>query len=233
MTTSNSTDFTVTRDQIIYGALRLCGALGVGESPQTAQVTEANEALNMLVKSLQAEGMPLWAIEQYTLIPVVGVNSYTIGVGQTIDRPKPLKIYQAFKHDTSTNVDVPMRIITRDEYNRLGNKTSLGTPIQLYYDVQNTYGIMYVFPVPTSVEQTITIVYQRPFQDFDTADNTPDFPQEWFDTLKYGLAHRLSGEYGLTIEDRRQLQQEFIMIKQEALSFGTEEGSFYITPREY
>lgn len=233
MATSNSTDYTVTRDQIITGALRLVGAVGVGDTPLTAQVIEANEALNMLVKALQVDGMPLWAIKEYTVTPVIGTSSYTIGVGQTIDIPKPLKIVQAYLHDIVTNVDIPMRIITRDEYNRLGNKTTSGTPIQVYYDVQREYGIMHVYPVPNDTNKRMIIVYQRPFEDFDSSTDTPDFPQEWFDTIKYGLAARLSGEYGLTIEDRRQLQQEYIMIKNDASSFGTEEGSFYITPREY
>ena len=233
MTTSSSTNFSVTRDDIIKGALRLVGAISIGDSPTTDQTTEAATALNMLAKALQAEGMPLWAMKEYSLT-LTSSATYILGLGQTTNIDKPLKIVQAFIHDSTTNVDVPMRIITRDEYNRLGNKTSTGTPIQLYYDVQREYGTIKLFPVPDSnsvANKTIKIVYQRPFEDFDASTDNPDFPQEWFDTLKYGLATRLSGEYGITIEDRRQLQQEYILIKQEALSFGTEEGSFSISPR--
>jgi len=233
MTTSNSTDFSITRDQIISGALRLVGALALGETPTTDQVTESSEALNMLVKALQVDGMPLWAMKEYS-VPLASSSTYEIGIGKTINIPKPLKIVQAYIHDSSTNVDVPMRIITRDEYNRLGNKTVTGTPIQLYYDVQREYGIMNVFPVPNSTaitNKTIKIVYQRPFEDFDASTDTPDFPQEWFEAIKYGLALRLAGEYAIPLEDRRQLMQEYGLIKSDASSFGTEEGSFYIVPR--
>jgi len=214
----------------------LVGAIALGDTPLTDQVTEANESLNMLVKALQVDGMQLWAIKEYSIPLTASTATYSIGLTSTIAIPKPLKIIQAYVHDSVTNVDVPMRIVTRDEYNRLGNKTSSGIPVQLYYDVQREYGIMNVFPVPTSTEaatKTIRIVYQRPFEDFDASSDTPDFPQEWFETIKYGLATRLAGEYGITLEDRKQLLQEYMLLKNEANGFGTEEGSFQITPRNY
>lgn len=230
--TSGSTDFSVTRDDIIKRALRLIGVVPQGETPTTDQTTEAALALNGLVKAWQADGMPLWAIKQYSVPLVAGTASYRIGISQSVNTPKPLKVLQAFNHNTTSNVDVPMRVLTRQEYNMLGNKTSSGNPIQVFYDPQNTYGDLYVFPVPTSTEataNTITIVYQRPFEDFDISTDTPDFPQEWYDAITYGLATRLAPEYGLGTAERKTLWQEMTIIKQEALNFGLEEGSLYFS----
>lgn len=230
MATSGSTDFSVSRDDIIKRALRLIGVVAQGETPTTDQTTEAALALNGLVKAWQSDGMPLWALKTYSVPLTDGSASYRIGVGQTVNTPKPLKIIQAYNSDSTSNVDVPIRIITKQEYNILGNKTSSGNPIQVYYDPQNTYGDLYVFPVPTSVEaaaNTIKIIYQRPFEDFDASTDTPDFPQEWYDALTYGLACRLAPEYGLPSTERKLLWQEMNIIKTEALSFGTEEGSLY------
>ena len=233
MTTSASSDFSVSRDDLIKGALRLCGALSLGESPTVDQINESATALNMLVKAWEADGMPLWARSSYTLPLTLGTTNYTFGIGQTINIPKPLKITQAILHDTVSNVDIPMRIITRDEYLRLGNKTTQGQPIQIYYDPQRDTGTLYVFPTAdaTSVSyKQIKLTYQKPFEDFDSSTDTPDFPQEWYEALKYGLATRLSGEYGIIIEDRNQLLKEATLIKEAALGFGGEEGSFWITP---
>ena len=230
MTTSNSTDFSVSRDDIIKRALRLIGAVAQGETPTTDQTTEAAIALNGLVKAWQADGMPLWAIRTYSVPLTAAVTSYRIGLAQTIATPKPLKIMEAYNHNTSSSVDIPMRVLTRQEYNMLGNKTSVGNPIQIFYDPQNTYGDLYVFPVPSSVEaasNTITITYQRPFEDFDASTDTPDFPQEWYDAVTYGLACRLAPEYGLPIPDRKTLWQEMSIIKQDALNFGLETGSLF------
>ena len=230
MTTSNSTNFSISRDDIINRALRLIGVVAQGESASTVQITEANIALNSLIKAYMADGMPLWAIKQYSVPLTASTATYNIGVGQTINTPKPLKVFQAYNRNTISNVDIPMRILSRQEYNILGNKTSAGNPIQIFYEPLNDYGVLHVFPVPTSTEQannTITIVYQRPFEDFDASTDTPDFTQEWYDAITYGLASRLAGEYQISTEVRRTLMQEAAMIKQEALNFGLEEASLF------
>jgi hypothetical protein len=230
MATSNSTNFTVTRDDIIKRALRLLGVVAQGETPTTDQVTEAAFALNMLAKAWQADGMPLWAIKQTSITLVNGQREYVMGIGQAIDIPKPLKIYEAFNRSSTSNVDIPMRPLTKQEYNLLGNKSSSGNPIQFYYDPQRVSGTLSVFPVPTTVEaaaNTIVITYQRPFEDFDSATDEPDFPQEWFDALSYGLACRLAPEYGIPPTDRKTLWQEMSLIKQDALNFGLENGSMF------
>lgn len=230
MTTSNSTNFSVSRDDIIKRALRIIGATSQGETPTATQVSEAAISLNSLVKAWQADGMPLWALKSTSIPLTSGVSAYEIGVGFDIDIPKPLKVIQSYNHNVTSNVDVPMRIITKQEYNMLGNKTSSGNPIQVYYDPQRDYGILNVFPVPSTVEQsanTIIIHYQRPFEDFDVSTDEPDFPQEWYDAVTYGLATRLAPEYGIPTTDRKTLWQEMSIIKQEALNFGLEEGSLY------
>ena len=224
MATSGSTDYSQTRDDIIKRALRLIGALAQGESPTTDQVTEAAVALNGLVKAWEADGMPLWAIKERTITLQATNNTYTLTT------PKPLKVIQAWYRNTTSNVDVPMRVITRDEYNRLGNKSSAGTPIQVYYEPRRDDGVLHVFPTPSATDAanvSIHIVYQAPFDDFDKATDTPDFPQEWYDAVTYGLATRLAPEYGLPIPDRKTLWQEMSIIKQDALNFGLEEGSIY------
>lgn len=224
MSTSGTTSYSITRDDIIKRALRLVGALAQGETPSSNQTTEAAAALNGLVKAWAADGMPLWAITERTLPFVAGQRVYTIS------SPKALKVLQAWNHNVTSNVDIPMRIITQAEYNILGNKTSAGNPIQIYYDPRRDNGEMHVFPVPTTVEQaanTLHYVCQIPFEDFNASTDAPDFPQEWYDAVTYGLATRLAPEYGLDIPSRKTLWQEMTIIKQDALNFGLEEGSLY------
>jgi len=224
MSTSGTTDYTVTRDDIIKRALRLIGATSQGETPTATQISEAAVSLNGLVKAWAADGMPLWAITEKTITLVSGQAEYTVS------NPKPLKVLQAWNHNTTSNVDIPMRIITQAEYNVLGNKTSSGNPIQVYYDPRRDNGVFHLFPVPSTVEQsanTIKYVCQIPFEDFDASTDNPDFPQEWYDAITYGLATRLAPEYGIPTADRKTLWQEMSIIKQEALNFGLEEGSLY------
>lgn len=229
MTTSGSTVFNITRDQLIAGALRMVGAVAQGESPTATQISEAAEALNMMVKAWEVDGMPLWGLTEYVMT-LSATNKYTLGIGKTIAIPKPLKVIQAWIRETSSNIDIPIRIISKHEYNTLGNKSVTGTPVQLYYNPQLDYGDLYVFPTPDSTVASaykVHIVYQRPFEDFVATGDNPDFPQEWLDALKYGLAARLAPEYGVPLDQRNILNKEAKEKKDEALSFGTEEGSIF------
>lgn len=230
MATSGSTNFSINRDQLIAGALRVAGAIAQGETPSSTLYTETAEALNMLVKAMQADGMPLWAIKKYA-ITLTATGDYTIGVSQTVNTPKPLKVFQAFLRNTSSSVDTPLRVITKQEYEMLGNKSTTGTPTQVYYEPLLTTGILHVYPVPTSTiasANTLSIIYQRPFEDFDATADEPDFPQEYFDCLKFCLADRIAPEHGLSIQERQDLARRAKELRAEALSFGTEEGSMYL-----
>lgn len=225
MATSGSTNFSISRDNIISRAQRLCGVI----TTTATLTTEAAIALNSLVKALAADGMPLFGITTYSLTPVLSTRTYRIGLLQTIDIAKPLKIISAYSRYNSLT-DTPMSLLTRDEYDRLGNKFSTGIPIQLYYHPQVTYGDLYLFPVPNAVAvsyYSINIVYQRIFEDFDASADTPDFPQEAYDMLSFMLADRLSLEYGVAKETRDDIRVKAIQYHSEFLSFGTEEGSFY------
>lgn len=230
MSTSNSTNFSTDRNTLIAGALRLAGAISQGETPNATLISESSEALNMLVKALQADGMPLWAIKESTIPLTLSTATYRIGLSQTVNIPKPLKIIQAFLRNTSSDIDIPMTQLTKYDYNLLGNKTTQGTPIQFSYDPQRTYGDLSVFPTPDSSAVTnneIHIIYQRPFEDFDASTDEPDFPQEWYDAIKHLLADRLAPEHGLPLQERQDLTRRAEKLKLEALGFGTEEGSIH------
>lgn len=224
MSTSGTYDYTITRDQLIKGALRLAGVIAQGETPTASQISDAAETLNLMTKAWMADGMPLWAIRTITITPVANQNTYTYST------PKLLKPLQAWNRQTASQVDIPMRMISRQEYNILGNKSTTGNPIQLFFNPDLSSTEIKLFPTPdatAAAQNVIYVVAQVPYQDFDSATDTPDFPQEWYEAIKYGLAVRLAGEYNIDIETRKTLVAEAAAIKNEALSFGTEENSLY------
>jgi len=233
MATSSSTDWTLNRDQVITGALRKLSVLPSGGTPTTEQTNDAATALNALVKAFQADGMPLWKIKSHTWAVTSGTSNYTIGVGSTLDTPKPLKIIQAL-YATAGNDNVPMNVINRFDYNNLPLVSASGTPINLYYQPMNSTGVISLWPTPDNATTEITIHYQAPYEDMDSASNDFDFPSEWIMALIYNLAWSLSPEYGIPPTDRGLLQKEALYWHEYVLSMGTEEGSFYIQPnRDY
>lgn len=83
MTTSGTTTFSRNRDQIIESALRKIGAFESGETPDSASVTEASDALNVMVKHWQATGVHIWRTTEATLFPQLGQVRYTLGSTST------------------------------------------------------------------------------------------------------------------------------------------------------
>lgn len=84
--------------------------------------------------------------------------------------------------------------------------------------------------VLTTQPDKIIITTHRYLDDFDTADNTPDFPQEALDMLTYQLAAALSPIYDTSRTGA--LMQMATFYLDEFLSTDTENASFEITPRK-
>lgn len=230
MATSGVTTWQLNRDEVINAALRKLAVLSGGSTPETYQVTQANQALNAMVKALHADGMPIWAMRSYTFNTVTNTSAYNIGTGQTLNTPMPLKIVQAVRGDGTTYSNVPLNIYTDYNFRLLPLINSSGTPVNLYYQPQSNFGTINIWPRPADSTTQITIRYQRPFEDMVSATDDFDFPPYWMEALIYNLADRLAPEYGIPLQDRSALKAEAKMFKEDALSFGTEEGSLYLQP---
>lgn len=242
-TPSFSYNLSTNRDGIITRALRIIGALGQGETPSSTAVTEAAEALNDLVKEWQTEGMPLWCLKTYGPFTLTASDgTYTIGTSgmdwNNSSYGAPLKVHQMWLRNNS--LDTPIDLITRDEYYLQSAKTSTGSPIMCWYDPPGAgdnssinIGTFTFYPYPNATSATSDTIYfvgQRGFSDFDASTDVPDFPQHWFNALKWGLADQLSYEYGIPMAQKAQLAKKAQMHKEAALSFSSEEGSLFITP---
>jgi hypothetical protein len=79
MARSGSYDFTVTRDNIIEGALRLIGFLGEAQSPTSDQLTQCGRALNLMIRAWQARGIALWKNVEIVLFVQKDQVKYRLG----------------------------------------------------------------------------------------------------------------------------------------------------------
>ncbi len=229
MSTSGTYSWTIKRDEIISAALRKLAVLSGGSLPQSFEITAAAEALNAMIKGFQADGMPVWLMNKYTFTTVAGTAKYVIGEGQTLNTPAPLKVTQAYRNQTNSQ-NVPLNIYTQYNYNILPLSLSSGTPVNLYYQPLRTTGEINLWPTPGDSTTTITLVYQHQASDMSSSNNDIDFPSYWTEAVIYGLAWRLAPEYGIPIQDRGVLSKEAEFFHQQALSYGSEEGSFYLQP---
>lgn len=221
---------TVDQLETITAALRIVGQVSEDGTPTDAQITNASTALNMMLRAWYSDGMPLWKIGAITTTLSAGVGAYSIGLGETINQPKPLKIFDALIRNTATSVDTPLNIVTLAEYVSLGNKQSSGRPVIFNYTPGVTTGTIRLYPEPdaaTVAADILVITYQSAYNALTASNSVLDFPIEWQEAVVFGLADRLAFVYGLPIDEKRDLRSKAKEMKEAALSIGTEEGSFY------
>jgi hypothetical protein len=239
MAVSGDSTWVYTQQQFINAAFRKLGVFDKTQTPDAFDNNAGAEALNNVIMSLQAMGMPIWAMTTTYFAPIQGQNAYPVGLGVgtgNLNIPAPLKVTQAWNLDItspSTPYRIPMNIYTQFNYNLLNAPTNQGFPIHLWYQPGNQTGVLNVWPAPDAYTQSnrqIWFVYQKPFDQFDQATDTLDFPQVWIEPVIYSLAHRLSPEYGVPLSEQDKLNETATQLITNALSFGTEEGALFIQP---
>lgn len=194
MALSGSTDFNLTAREVITFALQKLNVKDRGGTLKPADAEAARIQLNLMLKSWQVHGPHLWKKAEASVTLVAGVQSYALQLGAAVN---PLRIISA-RYRSASGQDTPMESLTRDDYFNLPNKASVGTPTQYYFDPQRGSQAFYIWCVPASVTtETIQYTYQKRLDDIDDLANDIDVPQEWLETVGYGLAARLVDDYGI------------------------------------
>lgn len=244
MAISGSYNYNATAQYIIDRAARICQMIGVGESLEVSMVAEARETLNDICQSWASDGMPIWAIKDGLFALTASKRTYKMGTAEVapeISAVSPLKLLQAFLRDNTdaTNpVDVPLNIITREEYNLLSSKLQEGRPNSIYHEpmlseVSFDYSIIKLYPVPdteTATNCLIGLIYQRPFADLDSATDSVDFPREWYRALVWALASDMAYEAGLPFAERSMIEKKAERLHRYAIEQGSQEGSMFLRP---
>jgi hypothetical protein len=231
MTTSGITVNQLSRDDIINAAYRKISVIGLGQTANTTQITDGAAALNTLVAEFRTLGMSIWARKSYDLVLVTSQQDYTMGVGQTLNFAYPLKIYTAnLLQPPAFDTKIIVNPLSFTDFSLLPNG-STGVPVNYTYQPKVNLGVFSVWPIPDSsvtAGTKIRLQYQSPFEYFNAAVDTPDFPEEWNNALIYNLAMLLSDENNVPLQKKQWIEKQADKHLATALSAGTEESSFYI-----
>jgi hypothetical protein len=154
----------------------------------------------------------------WTTATALGINTVTIAApglpstaglanaylwNYTTKGVRPLKMITVVLRDIYST-DIPIRIIeTPETYEALPTKTApsnISQPAAIYYEpqfkTQQPNGALYL---DCGGVQDITYhlhcVYLAPTQDFVNPGDAPDYPQEWYRALVFGLARDICGMF--------------------------------------
>ena len=133
----------------------------------------------------------------------------------------------------NTYIDLPMSILSEQEYNILGSKYNTGTVNSVFYKPSVLNGTVKVFLTPnasTATTYELHMTVQRPIEDITTANQTFDFPSEWYQCLRWGLASELAADYGLPLDKLGGVIQRAEQYKQRLMAWDVEYASTFFQP---
>jgi hypothetical protein len=184
-----------------------------------------------------AAGTRFWT----TIATIPGATSLTITSGLTTAASDGATVYayttkverppriSNVRFRDSDGIETPLTIVSRQEYMEQSKKDSEGKPTLVHYSPQMDNGVLYVWPTADDVTDQIRFTFERIIQDVDSGTDEFDFPVEWLETLKYGLALRLAHKYGKA--DRiNYLKPESEQKERELLNYDVEDTSVFIAP---
>jgi hypothetical protein len=157
-----------------------------------------------------------------------GVYNYAT----SLQARRPLQIITAVLRDSNSN-DVPLWFYNLQDYETLPSKANpqnTGDPTTLYYQAVLTNGILRT-DVAAAADTTkyIHIVYLSPIEDFNSATDTPDYPQEWYRPLVKSLSVEIAPAFSLPVT------QDMLQAKSEAMAIAgrsnPETSSMFFMPK--
>lgn len=227
MTTSASSDFALVTNELIEEAYSLIGVASEGTGISAYQYAQGRRSLNLIAKDWAAKER-LWTRTEGTKALVAATASYAL-------TPKPLRVLSVRRRTTASGTDLPLRMLSRQDYYDLPNKTSAGAPNCFYYDPQRASGTLYVWPVPATADASaysLIYTYLRTLEDFDGSSDDPDLPQEWLRALSYTLAAELALKHGRPPEMRAEINARAAAHVAEMEGWDNETTAIFLVPDE-
>lgn len=209
---------------IIADAMTKVSLIRSGETPTSADQATCLRALRNMLRTWAVKGVRLWLDSEQTVTPVAGTATYALGI-------RSLEVKQAFRR--SNGSDTPLRIYSREEYNRLPDKAASGSPFLLWVDRDRTSTSITLYPVPdaqSAANDSIRITCKLQIQDVTAAAEDIEVPPEWSEALVYNLAVRIGPDFEVT--PRADVVEMAAMLYRD-LEGQDREPSLYMRPVRY
>jgi hypothetical protein len=178
--------------RLIEYAMRDAGLLAKGQRPKSSDYAEYMNRLNDLINTWQVQGIKLFLLQDISVTPVAGTQTYTMSPTGNVVMTKPLRVVDAYYLD-SGDAQRPLIPLSLTEWNRLSNLQSSGSTNQYYVNAQATSLIIKVYPIPdaTTATGTLHFIVQNQVPNFVSITDTSAFPVEWAMALRWGLADEI------------------------------------------
>lgn len=131
---------------------------------------------------------------------------------------RPLEIVTCLLRDANSS-DTPMNRMTVQDYEYLPTKTMasyLSDPTAFYYESQfasgtsiNSNGQLYLdVGGAQDVTKRLHMVYLRPVSDFNNPGDNPEYPQQWYRALCWGLTVEIAPMFDCSVDQAMQFNYQ-------------------------
>lgn len=173
--------------EFVNSTLRLIRVLDSGETPTATESNDALVALNQLISSWSAAGVPIYQ-ESKDAITLTGSPSYPMPGG------RPVKLTSA--QVISTGVSFPVAIVPSQQWVLPKDRTATSKfAKELYYDGAFPTGTIYLWPLVTA-GSSLELFSLKPLAQFASLGDTINLPSGYEQALRFALAGVLAPEYG-------------------------------------
>lgn len=151
--------------------------------------------------------------------------NYTTPIGQIV------RINQFWRTDSYIN-DIPMTMISRQEYDVLPYKTSAvssGVPSQAYYERSLPKGTLFLWMPPQNGQYIVNFWYERRLGQMVNATDTLGLDQTYLPAVVKHTAYRLCNTFRIGTEVYQRVKMEAEELMDRALSFDDEQTPFKIS----
>lgn len=164
-----------------------------------------------------------------TKLPSVAASGSTVFTFTNLIQ-RPLRISSSRRKTHGADNEIEVYSWSRNEYFNQVNKASTGTVVNAYYQPKLTNGRYYVWQTAASANDYVRISFERPIEDVDLKTETLDIPVEWYETIIYSLAARLTDAYRVSPQKKNEIMTIASNLLEDSIGWDKEVESINIQP---
>lgn len=145
-----------------------------------------------------------------------------------IDRP--LRLGNFMYNSQPDSSGTPVSKWSRQEYMQQPQKNASGNVVQWYYNPTLDLGRLYVWQTANNIQNTLEFDVRKPLSVYSDISDVLDYPDEYFEALKWTIAAKLGPSYGVKGQALADLKQEAAEALESTLGNDNELDSMMITP---
>ena len=185
---------------MIKRAMRLSGAISVGETPTSDEAADGLEALNTMLNSWETDRLYVYSTREDTFTWPANQQVRTVGPTGNFVMPLPARLSDDCTFVTADGTSIGVPLIDVDAWAGIQQKSQTNTWGWWLYPVYGpTLLTLNVYPIPAA-SITFNLTSWHRLQTFATLTDALDLPFGYERAIVYSLAEEFGPEFGVEIQ---------------------------------